>query len=562
MPTGGQCLGSLPRLPLMSPLTLLLEKSLRLRTPSARHNPPRRLLAADAVKFREAIVTKNGALATWGAPHETGRIPLDTYTVRHDADDSVDWSQPNNHPISPEMFDAFFQDALQMLSTKDRLYITDRTVGAEGRYSLPVRTITDSALTSLFTCTMFRPVADNIGKSLFTDQGFTLLVLPFDRVNTAKYSGVLRTVNGKTVDHVIVMDFERRAGVIIGTKYLGAVKKMLFTTMNHLLPPLGVLPLHASAVEDWRGDTHLFLGLSGTGKTTLSTGPGLTMIGDDEHLWSDSGIANLEYGCYAKLLHLSPVKEREMYGAVFANVTENEQPPIIENATVTPDGSVDVDDCRITENSRAAYTLTRLQSIKDDARGKHPSTIIFLTADANGVLPPIAKLPAQQAMLWFLMGYTSKLAGTEAGVTAPQSTFSRFFGGAFMPRKSQDYLTLFQQMLCTHHPDVYLLNTGWTGGPYGVGKRMDINVTRRLADAALWGQLKDVPYREDPLFHLLVPRECPGVPPMLLDPRSTWTDPLLYDERAKALAQEFSAKFDALGTGTLREALDGKCPGR
>ena len=555
----------------MSPLQILLEKRLNLRRLSGAHfNPARSLLVRDALQFGEAIRTKNGALATWGPAHATGRIPLDTYTVRHDDDDSVDWAQPNNHPISSENFDALFQDALGLLKQKTRLYVTDRVIGAEAQYALPVRTITDSALTALFTNTLFRPISGDIDESLLSDRSFTLLVLPRDVIDTEKYRGVLRDVSGKTcgepkrtiVDHAILMDFERNMGVIIGTTYLGAVKKLLFTRMNHLLPAHGVLPLHCAAVEDQHGDTHLFLGLSGTGKTTLSSGPGLTMIGDDEHLWSDAGIANMEYGCYAKLFRLSQEKEPDIFRAALGDVAHNAQQPIIENAMIYPDGSVDVNDARLTENSRAAYLLSALPSTKPNARGTHPSTIIFLTADARGVLPPIAKLPIQQAMLWFLLGYTSKLAGTEMGVTTPQSTFSRFFGGAFMPRKSEDYLMLFQHFVSEHRPEIYLVNTGWTGGPYGVGKRMDIAVTRRLVDAALSGQLKDVPYREDALFHLLVPRECPGVDPRLLDPRNTWADPTVYDQTAKELAEEFGKKFDGLCRGEMLEMLRWKCPGR
>ncbi len=557
----------------MSPFATLLEQKLKLRThASAQFNPPQSLLIADALQFGQAILTKNGALSVWGAPHATGRIPQDTYTVRHDHDQSVDWAQPNNRAIAPDVFDALFEDALGLLKKKDHLYITDRSVSAETQFALPVRTISDSALTALFTYTMFRPVPGDIGTSDFVDHGFTLLVLPWDHIRTGKYRGILREVNGppasngvragKTVDHTILMDFERRAAIIFGTSYLGAVKKTLFTAMNHLLPASGVLPLHCAAVEDTHGSTHLFLGLSGTGKTTLSSGPGLTMIGDDEHLWSPNGVANLEYGCYAKLVNLSQQKEPDIYDAVFGEITENDPRPLVENAMTYPDGSVDVHDTRLTENSRAAYVLSRLKTVKTDARGVHPSTIIFLTADAQGILPPVAKLPLPQAMLWFLLGYTSKLAGTETGITAPQSTFSRFFGGAFMPRHSEDYLNLFQKYVSQHRPEMYLINTGWSGGPVGVGKRMDITLTRRLVDAALCGQLKDVPYREDPLFHLLVPRECPGIDPSVLDPRTTWADPQLYDERAKSLAGEFGKKFDALNAGDLLEALRGKCPGR
>lgn len=545
----------------MTPLRTLLEQQLRLQnSATALVNFPRVKLVNDALRYREAILTKSGALSVWNPAHASGRIPKDTYTVRHDDDTTVDWSQENNHPLEPGVFDALFEDALHTLRSKERLYVTDRCVGAEMKYSLSVRVITPSAVTSLFADTMFRPCMKSGDKSVFGDKGFTLLVLPHDRISTEKYKNVLREENGQPVPWLIAMDLKRRLGIVYGTSYLGAVKKTMFTTMNGLLPELGVLPLHCSATQDSHKATHLFLGLSGTGKTTLSVDPRRTLIGDDEHLWSEAGVANMENGCYAKLIRLNHQKEPDIYEAVFG-IGKSAEGVIIENAMTYPDGSLDLDDTRLTENSRAAFTLETLRGTSKNGTGTHPSTIVFLTADASGVLPPVAKLPPAQAMLWFFLGYTSKLAGTEMGIVEPKATFSRFFGAPFMPCTSDAYLSIFQKKLMYHHVPVYLINTGWTGGAYGTGKRMDIVMTRKIVDAALNGQLEDVRYKEDPLFKILVPQECPGIESSLLDARSTWSDASAYDAAAKKLAGQFAAHFNAKARGSILENLREKCPG-
>ncbi|MBI4129592.1 phosphoenolpyruvate carboxykinase (ATP) [Candidatus Peregrinibacteria bacterium] len=495
--------------------------------------------------------------------------------------------------MEPQVFDRLWDDALAVLEEKTSLYVTERSVGAESSSALPVRTVTDSPLVALFTDNMFRQCHSErlpVGKagsrgtkrplSCFDyaqHDTFTLLVLPHDRVMTAPYEDVLRKSGGRTVDMLVAMDFERMCGLVYGTSYLGCVKKLLFTTMNFLLPEQGILPLHCAANSGMQGDTALFLGLSGTGKTTLSTDPNRHMIGDDEHLWSDRGIANMEGGCYAKLARLRKEKEPEIYSAVFgechgSTTLTMTRGVIIENAMMYPDGSFDLDDERLTENSRASYPLSFLPRMVKEGCAGHPSTILFLTADAQGVLPPLAKLDHTQALLWFLMGYTSKLAGTEAGVTKPKSTFSRFFGGPFMPRKPMDYLTLFDEKLKKHGTEVYLVNTGWSGGPafapgasvgkpYGVGKRMDIALTRRLVDAALSGELRDVPCWEDQKFHLRVPKACPGVDSKLLHPKQTWADPDAYDRAAEALAQEFSAAFAKEFAGRVSQEIAAVCPG-
>ncbi|OGJ62448.1 phosphoenolpyruvate carboxykinase (ATP) [Candidatus Peribacteria bacterium RIFCSPHIGHO2_02_FULL_55_24] len=519
--------------------------------PAVSRNPSRAAMIQATLDAREAFLTSSGALATWGPAACTGRIPQDTYIVRHGcALEACDWGFSACNPMEIRVFDQLWDDAISLLERKTSLYVTERSVGAEKKSTFPVRTVTDSPLVALFTDNMFRTACHG--------EPFTLLVLPHDRAMTASYDGVLRKSAVKTVDMLVAMDFERMRGLVYGTSYLGCVKKLLFTTMNFLLPEQGILPLHCAANRGNGGDTALFLGLSGTGKTTLSTDPNRSMIGDDEHLWSDHGIANMEGGCYAKLAHLRREKEPEIYEAVFGM----ERGVIIENAMMYPDGSFDLDDERLTENSRASYPLSFLPRIVKEGCAGHPRTVLFLTADAQGVLPPIAKLGHTQVLLWFLMGYTSKLAGTEAGVTRPKTTFSRFFGGPFMPRMPMDYLSLFKKKLLDHGTDVYLVNTGWSGGAYGVGKRMDIALTRRLVDAALSGKFCDVPYWEYQKFHLLVPKACPGVDPKLLNPKLTWADPDAYDRAAEALAQEFSAMFEKEFAGKVSQEIAKVCPGK
>lgn len=359
----------------------------------------------------------------------------------------------------------------------------------------------------------------------------------------------------------IAMDYDRGIGIVYGSLYCGSVKKLMFTVMNYLLPGEGILPLHCSANEGAHGDIALFLGLSGTGKTSLSADPERALLGDDEHAWSDDGISNLENGCYAKLINLRADKEPEIYNACFHQAPFLEHGAIVENAMVYPDGNFDLDDERYTPNSRGSYPLTFLRNIKTPPVGAHPQTVIFLTADANGVLPPIAKLTHNQAMLWFLMGYTSKLAGTETGIITPKTTFSRFFGQPFMPRNPDVYAHLLGEKLLRHKTQVYLVNTGWSGGPYGVGMRMDIGLTRKLIHAALDGSLRDAEVTEDKRFHLQIPKAVTGI--TLKHPRDTWPDKSAYDARADKLAAEFCAHFDKVYQGKgLTDAVVAECPGK
>ncbi|MGC9359858.1 MAG: phosphoenolpyruvate carboxykinase (ATP) [Anaerolineae bacterium] len=525
----------------------------------------RRTLIQDSVDRREALVSANGALATWVPPESTGRSPKDTYIVSHEASaDTIDWDSPNNLPLDPETFDMLFDDALETLWGKERLYITNRVVGAESSYALPVTTITDRALTALFTDNMFRPIPEDIASSCFADREFTLLALPFDKLEASRYEGRLRKLpSGRTSNMAVAMDFDRRLGIVYGSAYGGSVKKLIFTVMNYMLPAEGILPLHCSANEGPDGDCALLLGLSGTGKTTLSADPRRALLGDDEHGWSSNGIANFENGCYAKLINLRKDKEPEIYQAVFHEADYRVHGAIVEDAMMYPNGTFDLDDGRITENSRASYPLRFLSNIKPSSVSGHPRTILFLTADANGVLPPVAKLTREEAMLWFLMGYTSKLAGTETGITDPVSTFSRFFAEPFMPRNPDVYAGMLGDFMDKYGANVYLVNTGWSGGPFGVGSRMDISLTREIVQAALSGTLEDVAYEEDPIFHVMVPKECPNCPSDVLWPKNTWDDKDAYDKRARKLASDFAAHFDkAYADKGIDPAVAAACPGK
>ncbi|MCJ7524081.1 MAG: phosphoenolpyruvate carboxykinase (ATP) [Candidatus Aminicenantes bacterium] len=528
-------------------------------------NPKRRDLIKAAVKNREVLVSKNGALATWTRMESTGRSPKDTLTVkRPEIDWEIDWDSPNNLPLAPETFTMILEDVLARVAAKDKLYITDRVVGADSRYALPVRTISDSAVTTLFTATMFRPLPKDIARSIFHGKPFTLVALPGDKLDKQKYSGLLRKLpDGSTSDMVVAMDFVQNIGVVMGSAYMGSVKKLMFTVMNYLLPKAGILPLHASANEGRDRAIALFLGLSGTGKTTLSADAERALLGDDEHGWDKHGIANFEFGCYAKLINLNPAKEPQIHHAITHEAPYLKHGAIVENAMMYPDGTFDFNDSRLIENSRGSYLLSSLPNIKKSSRGKHPQTIIFLTADANGVLPPVAKLDQDQAMFWFLMGYTSKLAGTETGIVEPVSTFSRFFGQPFMPRNPNDYAALLGAKIKKHRTQVYLVNTGWSGGPYGEGKRMDINITRAIIRAVLNGELDRAAYVEDKTFHINIPTACPGVPAEILQPKNTWKDPEAFENRAKKLGAEFSAHFDRVyGNKNLPEAVRRQCPGK
>ena len=515
---------------------------------------PRKELIIESVKRKNAIVTANGALATWSNEISTGRSPEDTYIVKDNSTNTtIDWESPNNVPMSPELFQSLWNDANDMLDLKEDLYISNRSIGAESKYALKVKTITDCPLTSLFTYNMFREI-NKIDLSTFADLEFELIVLPADKINLSRYSGLLHS------DIVIATDFSKARGLVLGSSYMGSVKKLMFTTMNYLLPEKNVLPLHCSANVGKNNDTAFFLGLSGTGKTTLSTDEHRFLLGDDEHGWSESGVFNMENGCYAKMTGIKAEKEPEIYNAVMHKDKFTNHGAIIENAMVYPNREVDYNDERLTPNSRASYPLKFLKNIKDDSVSSHPQTIIFLTADANGVLPPVAKLDQNEAIFWYLMGYTSKIAGTERGIKEPKSVFSRFFGEPFMPRNPQDYIDLFIKYLKKYNTDVYLVNTGWTGGPYGVGSRFDITVTRHIISNILDGTIKNENSIKDPIFQLSIPTKSKGVPDILLNPVNSWDDKVLFYERAMELVRQFSNHFQNTYKGKVDKSLEKICP--
>ncbi len=528
-------------------------------------NVERRQMIQDAVAHREAMVSESGALAVWTPRESTGRSPKDTVFARHEASAHfIDWTSPNNLPIEPETFDMLFDDALDMIGKHNRLYVTDRVIGADSRYALPVSLITDRALSTLFIDNMFRPVPGDIDRSVFYQKDFMLIALPYNKLQSEKYKGRLRQMpDGSTSDLLVAVDFDRRMGIVIGSAYMGSMKKLMFTVMNYYLPLEGILPLHCSANEGSDGRSALLLGLSGTGKTSLSADPTRALLGDDEHGWSEHGIANFENGCYAKMIDIHPVKEKDIYDAVMHHDDYLNHGAIVENAMIYPDGKFDYFDDRYTPNSRSSYPLRYLKNIKESSVSGHPTTILFLTADAYGVLPPVSKLNREQAMLWFLMGYTSKLAGTETGVTEPQPAFSRFFGQPFMPANPDVYADMLGEKMEEHNTSVYLINTGWSGGAYGTGKRIDINLTRAMVNAALSGDLENVEYEMLELFHLNVPKSCPGVPSEILMPVNTWTDKEAYQAAARKLAKAFSDSFDKnYGHKNIKESVVKQCPGK
>ncbi len=543
-------------------LAALLEKRSNVKA-----NIPRAEMIRDAVARREAIPSACGALATWTPTDSNGRSPKDTYIVkRAESQDTIDWTSPNNIPLAPETFDMLLEDSLAMLGEVGTVYVTDRVVGADPKYALPVHTAGDFALSALFIDNMFRPWSDEIAATTcFKDRHFTLVSLPYHKLDPARYEGKLRVDPriGGTSTMAVAIDVDRRIGVVYGSAYCGSMKKLIFTVMNYMLPVEGILPIHCSANEGTDGKSALLLGLSGTGKTTLSADASRALLGDDEHGWSDDGIANFENGCYAKLIDLDPVKEPEITNACFHEDEVEKHGAIIENAMMYPWGTFDVFDSRLTPNSRGSYPLRYLSNIKESSTAGHPDTILFLTADANGVIPPVSKLTREQAMLWFIMGYTSKLAGTETGITEPVSTFSRFFGEPFMPRNPDEYASLLGKKMEEHGTSVFLINTGWSGGPYGVGSRMDLPITRRMVNAALAGELDDVECEIDPYFKVAVPKSCPGVDAAILKPVNTWDDPKAFEERAKKLAADFAAHYDkAYGSAGIDAAVAAECPGK
>lgn len=478
-----------------------------------------------AMQRQEAMLTSDGVLSARTGAH-TGRSPGDKFVVRDALTDStVDWGAVNQ-PLSPEQ-SVRVQAGMAAWFRGREMFAQDLFVGADPAHHMPVRVLTANAWHSLFARNMFiRPTPRERGAAY--DPAFTVLHAP---EFTADLSGT-----GSGV--FIVMDFTRRMVLIGGTSYAGEIKKSLFSVMNYLMPAKGVLPMHASATVGARGDTAIFFGLSGTGKTTLSADPLRTLIGDDEHGWTDSGVFNFEGGCYAKAIRLSPHAEPQIYAAARRFGT------VLENVVTDPvTRAVDFDDASLAENSRACYPIDYIPNASATGMGGQPRNIVMLTCDAYGVLPPIAKLSPEQAMYHFLSGYTARVAGTECGVTEPQAVFSPCFGAPFMPRPAEIYAELLGRKIAAHKTDCWLINTGWSGGGAGVGTRMPIAATRALVDAALSGELAQGPFATDAAFGLSIPESCPGIDGTILNPRAMWADKNVYDIQAQKVTALFRDNF-------------------
>lgn len=503
---------------------------------------PKSEIISHVIRKKEALVAKCGALVTWTPADSTGRPSKDTYIVKNNKTlNTVDWNSPSCNPIEPTTFDQLLTEITNKLLTKKELFITNRTLGADNSYSLKVKTLTNSPLTALFTYNMFRKITPNYSKSIFANKEFTLLVLPDDKINTKEYGNKLRDINGKKSELIVAMDFDKLIGIVYGTSYLGAVKKIMFTSMSYLLPEYEILPLHCSACESKEGTTALFLGLSGTGKTTLSTSSDTKIISDDETAWTNGGISNLENGVYAKLIRLNKKKEPEIFKALFNKRPVKKHGCIIENAMMYPNGSFDLDDSRYTENSRGSFPLNYHPNNKKGSTGKHPDVIFFLTCDANGVLPLVSKLSNSKALFWFYCAYTSKLAGTETGIIEPKSTFSRFFGEPFMPRLPNDYIELFKKKIEELNIPVFLVNTGWIKGPYGIGERIDITISKSIINAILSQKIDTSQTIYDKRFGLDIITQCTGIKNNLLIPWNLWDNQNEYEKRADKLSMEFKS---------------------
>jgi phosphoenolpyruvate carboxykinase (ATP) len=483
-------------------------------------------LVEHALRRGEGVLGNDGQFIVDTRPH-TGRSPKDKFFVKEPSSQAhIDWGD-TNRPIAPEVFDALWERVSAYLSERE-IYSLDCYVGADERYRLPVRVVTEFAWHNLFARDLF--IVPEEAPKNFTPE-FTVVDAALFQADPQR--------DGTNSPTFIIINFEKRVILIGGTKYAGEIKKSVFTIMNYLLPLRETLPMHCSANVGADGDVAIFFGLSGTGKTTLSADSHRPLIGDDEHGWSADGVFNFEGGCYAKVIRLSQSAEPEIwaashrFGAVLENVVFDEQTR-----------KLDLDSDEKTENTRSAYPIEFIPNVVPGSKGGHAKTIVMLTADAFGVLPPIAKLTKEQAMYHFLSGYTAKVAGTERGVTEPQATFSTCFGAPFMVHHPTVYSKLLGSRIDEHNVSCWLVNTGWSGGPYGVGKRMAIGYTRAMVNAAIEGALADATFEMEPFFGLAIPLQVPGVPSEVLNPRNMWLDGAAYDAQAKKLAALFAKNFE------------------
>lgn len=478
-----------------------------------------------AVARGEGVLTSTGAFNVAGGRY-TGRSPDDRFIVDEPGTRGEIWWGPVNRPFPQTAFDRLYNRVVAYLKDRE-IFVFDGFAGADPEYRLPIRVITELSWQNAFAQQVFlRGTPDELRAH---EPEFTVLCAPRFKALPGR--------DGTRSEAFILINFARRLILIGGTHYAGEIKKSIFSVMNFLLPSCGVFPMHCSANIGRRGDVALFFGLSGTGKTTLSADPARRLIGDDEHGWSSRGVFNIEGGCYAKCIRLSPESEPLIYQAIRFGT-------VLENVVVDPDSrDPDFESDALTENTRAGFPVSFIPDAVTCGLGGHPSVIIFLTADAFGVLPPVARLTREQAMYHFLSGYTSKLAGTERAVTTPQATFSTCFAAPFLPRPPVVYSRLLGERIEAFNVPVYLVNTGWIGGPYGVGTRIRIRDTRAIVSAVLGGELDDVPASPDPVFGFMVPDACPGVPFEIMKPRATWSDSRAYDEQAAALARMFAENF-------------------
>jgi len=511
----------------MDQLAMPREPLIELETAAALHrNLPATTLIQLAVAAGEGRLVADGALATTTGAH-TGRSPKDRFVVdRASIRAAIDWGAVNQ-PLEPAGAESLWARARAHIKGRD-LLVQDLFAGADPGYRLPIRVITETAWHSLFARNMF--VTPTGAELASFEPGFTVVQLPSLHAEP--------DVDGTRSQAAIVVDLERRTVLICGTRYAGEIKKSIFSVLNYFLPERGVLPMHCSANIGASGDVAVFFGLSGTGKTTLSADPSRHLIGDDEHGWGPRGIFNFEGGCYAKVIRLSVEDEPEIFAA------STRFGAILENVVVDPmNGAIDLDDDRLTENTRASYPLSFIPGASATGMAGHPRHIVMLTADAFGVLPPISRLTPEQAMYHFLSGYTARVAGTEAGVKEPQATFSACFGAPFLPRKASIYAAMLGRLMREHRVTCWLVNTGWSGGPCGIGQRMRLPHTRAMLAAALDGTLATAPTRCHAQFGLAMPTKCPGVPDEVLDPKAMWTDGAAYDRQAQSVAERFEANF-------------------
>ncbi|MBC7536386.1 MAG: phosphoenolpyruvate carboxykinase (ATP) [Ferruginibacter sp.] len=520
-----------------APLRALEEIGLHSTQPVHYQLPPSEL-TSQTLERKEGVLNDTGALLI-NTGEFTGRSPKDKFTVQDElTKDTVHWNE-FNIPIEPKFFDRMQAKLLDYLNTKE-IWVRDCFACADPTYRLNIRVINENPWSNLFAYNMFlRPADDQLDS--FKPE-WHIIQAPNFKADPA--------TDGTRQHNFAMVSFTKKTILIGGTGYTGEMKKGIFTILNYILPQeKNVLSMHCSANMGKDGDTAIFFGLSGTGKTTLSADPNRSLIGDDEHGWTDSAVFNFEGGCYAKTIDLSVEKEPEIYKAIKPGA-------LVENVSfITGTNKIDFSSKAITENTRVSYPLSFISNALEPSVGKMPKNIFFLTADAYGILPPVSKLTAGQAMYQFISGYTAKVAGTEAGVTEPKATFSACFGAPFLPLHPGRYAEMLGKKMTMHNVNVWMINTGWSGGPYGIGSRMKLGYTRAMITAALEGKLDHVEFEAHPVFGMMMPKECPGVPAEILNPRNTWADKAAYDTKAVNLAKQFIKNFEKYAGGVSEEIL-------